>query len=83
MLRITADVNGRAIGYLYAHHVGVVKGDTSVSLYDAAVWCPDQPLKSVFGIEGLMHFREQGWMPLASIIMNVDAVRRTHHHTYK
>lgn len=82
MLRITADVNGRAIGYLYAHHVGTML-DTRVSLYDAAVWCPDKPLNSVFGIEGLAHVREQGWMPLATLIMNVDAVRRTHYHTYK
>jgi hypothetical protein len=85
MLRITADVNGRPVGYLYAHNKGPLdQKDPSVWVYDAAFYNPIEPLDSIFGIEGLLHHRTSGWMTLASLIMGVDAVRKANsYHTYK
>ncbi len=73
MLRLTADVNGRPIGFVYIHNTGEFKhaedGPGHVYEYDAAYWNPDRPLDSVFGIERVSHLRELGWMPLARGIL--------------
>ena len=74
MLRITADVNGRAIGFIYIHNIGQHECKTpncGLWKYDAAYWNPAKPLDSIFGIEGVYHRRESGWMPLANQVLRL------------
>jgi hypothetical protein len=60
MLRITADVNGGIIGYIFIHNKS--KRLKDASLYDAAVYTPDG--EGVFGIEDVAHIRSRPWYEL-------------------
>lgn len=66
MLRLTADVNGRVIGYLFVHNTGIVSN--GAHLYNAAFWNPDTR-DGVFGIEGVPHPRPEGWAALVKRIL--------------
>jgi hypothetical protein len=72
VLRITADVNGKPIGYLFVHNTGVeVNGD---HLYNAAFWNP-LTNDGVFGIEGIPHPRPEGWGALVfRVLRNVNVI---------
>jgi hypothetical protein len=67
MLRITADVNGKPIGYIFAHNVGTLKGE--ICSYDAAIWNPAAD-DGVLGLEGITHFRPDGWISLVRKVIN-------------
>jgi hypothetical protein len=69
MLRLTADVNGHAIGYVYIHNTGESAREPGVWVYDAGLWDPYRPDKSIFGIEGIFHQRDEGWEKLARIVL--------------
>jgi len=62
MLRITADVNGRLIGYLYIHNTGRHNKD-NVWQYDAATWNPSAQ-DGTFGVESVEHHRDEPWAAL-------------------
>lgn len=68
MLRITADVNGRLIGYLFVHNTSVKKGRSFV--YDAATWSPAHE-EGIFGIEAVMHRRSDPWLTLVAKVAEV------------
>jgi hypothetical protein len=70
MLRITADVNGHAIGYVYIHNVGQDPDDPEVWRYHAACWTPERPKDSILGMEAIYHVRSEGWLKLALIVMS-------------
>lgn len=58
MLRITADVNGVPIGYLFVQNTGTKIDDDHI--YSAAFWNPRKK-DGVLGIEGIRHPRPEGW----------------------
>ncbi len=62
MLRITADVNGHVIGYLFVHNTGC-ENAAGEHLYNAAFWQPESQ-DGVFGLEGIPHPRPDGWAML-------------------
>lgn len=66
MLRITADVNGRPIGYLFIHNTGA-KTASGDDLYNAAFFNPETQ-DAIVGIEGIPHPRPEGW---AALVMRV------------
>jgi hypothetical protein len=64
VLRITADVNGRVISYLFIHNTGRQhKGN--VWEYDAATWFPDAQ-DGTFGVEAIRHQRDEPWTSLVT-----------------
>lgn len=63
MLRLTADVNGHTIGYLFIHNTGR-KNKAGEHLYNAALWQPEIQ-DGVFGFEEIPHPRPEGWAMLA------------------
>jgi hypothetical protein len=72
MLRITADVNGTPIGYLFVHNTGHRSGD--VHLYNAAFWNPETG-DGLLGIEGIPHPRPEGWGALVlRVLRRVEVV---------
>lgn len=62
MLRLTADVNGHVIGYLYIHNTGHIDADGS-HIYNAAFYDP-ATRDGVCGLEGVPHPRPEGWAML-------------------
>jgi len=62
MLRITADVNGHVIGYLFVHNTGRIEAD-GAHLYNAAFYDPATQ-DGVAGMEGIPHPRPEGWAML-------------------
>lgn len=62
MLRLTADVNGHVIGYLFIHNTARTDAD-GAHLYNAAFYDPKSN-DGVFGIEGIPHPRPDGWAKL-------------------
>lgn len=80
MLRLTADVNGQAIAYVYIHNTGefehyedrLIKGG-HLYTYNAGLWTPGAPAQSVMGVEGFRHIRELGWIPLARNVLSAAA----------
>lgn len=71
MLRITADVNGKPIGYLFVQNTNV-KSNGSY-LYDAAFWNP-QTNDGVIGIENILHPQPEGWIALMFRILRAVGV---------
>ncbi len=57
MLRFTADVNGRPIGYVFIHNTGKVTKENEY-LYNAATWSDGD---GIFGIENVPHVRSDPW----------------------
>ena len=66
MLRITADVNGQVIGYLYIHNSG--KQWKEFWVYNAATWDVTKQ-DGTFGIEGVKHERSRPWTDLVASIL--------------
>ena len=67
MLKITADVNGHLIGYIFIHNTGRThKGN--VWEYDAATWDPSR-LDGTLGIEKVRHQRDEPWHKLVAMAM--------------
>ncbi len=64
MLRVTADVNGRIIGWIYIHNTG--SRDGAQWLYDAATW---DGTDGIFGIEGVSHVKSEPWYKLVTRVV--------------
>jgi hypothetical protein len=69
MLRLTADVNGAPIGYVFIHNAVQLPSDEgTLCLYNAATWDPKKQ-DGLFGVENIAHIREHGWVELAAKVL--------------
>jgi len=78
VLRIIAEVNGQVIGYVYIHNTGESAREPGVWVYDAGLFDPYRPDKSILGIEGIYHRRDEGWEQLVRIVLGCLPRGRRH-----
>ena len=70
MLRLTADVNGKPVGYIWAHNtVQLPSSEGTLCVYHAATWDPETE-DGLIGIEGIVHIREDGWAGLMRKVLD-------------
>ncbi len=66
MLRISADINGQRIGWLFIHNTS--RHNRGFWYYDAATW-DEGKQEGVFGIEGVRHDRSRPWTDLVALVL--------------